>query len=627
MKRFLKGKGLVHGSSSSQRHVDEAISNNPKSTSRIARWPEEHNVVLAELLYEQFVHGNICNGNLRKEQWPNLVNVLNRRLGTYYTASSVMIRFKNMKADFRTLYQLTNRSGWGWDEELHIPIATEELWEEIVQVTPKLSRYRRHPFHQYEIFEKICADNIAVGNAARSNKTNSPTVNLDQDETPQFEDDFLTANGVTFEFEETPTSNMPEATDGLTPNSEPIDSQTIGSKRYSDGAAKELLPAIVEEVENTDDETHVPRRMFDRSYTGHQYVLDVLSGHPGRAYQCFRLPPDAFISLRDLLVSRGHLSDTKNMLAAEQLGIFLRGVAHAHSYRQLCEFFQHSLETVSRYFNQVLKAIVSLSDEFISIPSADVDCHPFIRANEQFHPFFKNAVGAIDGTHIPAVVSTQLQNRYRNRKGFTSQNVMAAVSFDRQFVYVASGWEGSAADMRVLRWAVEQGQFEVPRNKYFLVDSGYANTDRLIAPFRGYRYHLADYRGRTTRRYVAEQELFNHRHAQLRNVVERTFGIWKERFQVLTHMRQFPISVQADIVIACAVLHNFIGRYHGHDLYFNMSQTEMQHVAETVEVDMPEDDPNLHTTIGERIQGEAIRHNITIDLWNARIASQRNRSS
>ncbi|PKU74145.1 hypothetical protein MA16_Dca020121 [Dendrobium catenatum] len=31
---------------------------------------------------------------------------------------------------------------------------------------------------------------------------------------------------------------MPEATDGLTPNSEPIDSQTIGSKRYSDGAAK-----------------------------------------------------------------------------------------------------------------------------------------------------------------------------------------------------------------------------------------------------------------------------------------------------------------------------------------------------------------------------------------------------
>ncbi|XP_020687734.1 uncharacterized protein LOC110103384 [Dendrobium catenatum] len=365
MKRFLKGKGLVHGSSSSQHNVDEVISNNPKSTYRNPRWHEEHNVVLAKLLYEQFVHGNICNGNLRKEQWPNLVNVLNSRL-----------------------------------------------------------------------------DNIAVGNGARSNKKKSATVNLEQDETPQYEDDFLTANSVTFEFEETPTSNLPEAIDGLTPN-------------------------------------------------------------------------------------------------PEQLGIFLRGVAHVHSYRQLCELFQHSLETVSRYFNQVLKAIMSLSDEFISLHTVDVDCHPFIRANEQFHPFFKNTVGAINGTHIPTVVSTHLQNRYCNRKGFTSQNVMAAVSFDQQFVYVASGWEGSAADMRVLRWAVEQGQFEVlPRNKYFLVDSGYANTDRLIVPFRGYRYHLADYRGSTTRRYAAEQELFNHRHAQLLNVVDyRTFGICKEHFQILTHMR------------------------------------------------------------------------------------------
>ncbi|KAI0501437.1 hypothetical protein KFK09_016382 [Dendrobium nobile] len=315
------------------------------------------------------------------------------------------------------------------------------------------------------------------------------------------------------------------------------------------------------------------------------------------------------------------------MNAGEQLGIFLRGVAHAHSYRQLCEFFQHSLETVSRYFNIVLRVIVSFADEFINLPQGDPECHPFLRSNTAFHPYFKNALGAIDGTHIPAIVSSNIQNRYRNRKGFTSQNVMAAVSFDRQFLYIAYGWEGSAADMRVLRWAVEHGQFGVPHNHYYLVDSGYANTDKLIAPFRGYRYHLADYRGRPNRRYTNQQELFNHRHAQLRNVVERTFGIWKEHFQVLSHMKKFPVTVQADLVIACAVLHNFIGRYHGHDMYFNMSQTEMTHDGEHGNVEMLDDDPNLHTTIGERIQGEAIRHVIANDMWNARISSQRNRSS
>ncbi|KAL0909333.1 hypothetical protein M5K25_020190 [Dendrobium thyrsiflorum] len=116
MKRFIKSKGLAHASMSSQPRATEDISihsGQPKSTSRNPKWPEEHNIVLAELLLEQFVNGNICNGNLRNEEWSKLVVVFNRRLGTFYTESSVMIRFKNMKADLRTLYQLTNRSGWG----------------------------------------------------------------------------------------------------------------------------------------------------------------------------------------------------------------------------------------------------------------------------------------------------------------------------------------------------------------------------------------------------------------------------------------------------------------------------------------------------------------------------------
>ncbi|KAL0910654.1 hypothetical protein M5K25_021656 [Dendrobium thyrsiflorum] len=67
-----------------------------------------------------------------------------------------------------------------------------------------------------------------------------------------------------------------------------------------------------------------------------------------------------------MLVARGHLSDTKNMLACEQLGIFLRGVAHAHSYRQLYEFFQHSLEIVSRLADKY-RLPLSLPPMFVAI--------------------------------------------------------------------------------------------------------------------------------------------------------------------------------------------------------------------------------------------------------------------
>ena len=65
-------------------------------------------------------------------------------------------------------------------------------------------------------------------------------------------------------------------------------------------------------------------------------------------------------------------------------------------------------------------------------------------------PYFKDCIGALDGTHIEAHVSLSEQPRYRNRKGTLSQNVLAACNFDLSFVYVLPGWEGSAHDGRVL---------------------------------------------------------------------------------------------------------------------------------------------------------------------------------
>jgi hypothetical protein len=49
-----------------------------------------------------------------------------------------------------------------------------------------------------------------------------------------------------------------------------------------------------------------------------------------------------------------------------------------------------------------------------------------------------------------------MQDRFRGRKSFTSQNVLAAVDFDLRFVYVLAGWEGSAHDSFVLQDALSR---------------------------------------------------------------------------------------------------------------------------------------------------------------------------
>jgi hypothetical protein len=125
----------------------------------------------------------------------------------------------------------------------------------------------------------------------------------------------------------------------------------------------------------------------------------------------------------------------------------------------------------------------------------------------------QNCIGAIDGTHIPMAVPFAKQEPYRNRKQGLSQNVMVACDFDLKFVYVHAGWEGSASDARVLQESLNHG-FSVPPGKFYVVDAGYANTPKFLAPYCGTRYHLHE-QGRAAQKPQNYKELFNLQHTQL----------------------------------------------------------------------------------------------------------------
>jgi len=66
--------------------------------------------------------------------------------------------------------------------------------------------------------------------------------------------------------------------------------------------------------------------------------------------------------------------------------------------------------------------------------------------------------------------------------------------------------------------------------KYYLVDVGYPNEYRYLSPYKGERYHLQDFRHRGQPRNW--QEVFNCAHSSLRNVIERSFRVWKQRWRI-----------------------------------------------------------------------------------------------
>ncbi|KAJ1695569.1 hypothetical protein LUZ63_012267 [Rhynchospora breviuscula] len=352
----------------------------------------------------------------------------------------------------------------------------------------------------------------------------------------------------------------------------------------------------------------------DREMSGKAYILRQLNGHDMICYDNYRISTANFYLLCDELKSKG-LECNGDVIIEEHLAMFLQMVGQGATMRKLTEDFQHSEETVWRCIRKVLHCVLLMKSDYIKLPAADAPVHPRVK-QPQFLPF-KDALGAIDGTHINAFPESDeaFKERWRNRKGNMTQNVMAVVDFNGYFLYVVAGWEGSAHDNLILRRAIERG-FTVPPGRYYLVDGGYANTPQFISPYRGKTYHLAQFRTRSRQnRYDCAQELFNHRHAQLRNIVEKTFGILKGRFKICKEMHNYKYDVQTGLIIACCVLHNFIKRHQQE----NLDDDDDDDESDTDKSDNDDEDADEEEYRGTDAQvGGALRDRIRDMLWDDR---------
>ncbi|CAL8150682.1 unnamed protein product [Prunus armeniaca] len=284
-----------------------------------------------------------------------------------------------------------------------------------------------------------------------------------------------------------------------------------------------------------------------------------------------------------------------------------------HSAEQLDPRANHK-ESVGGKRNQQLSiALNSIASDWMAKPGPAVPSK--IRESTRFYPYFKDCIGAIDGTHIPAMVRGRDVSSYRNRHGKISQNVLAACNFDLEFIYVLSGWEGSAHDSKLLNDALSRRNgLKVPQGKYFLVDCGFPNRRQFLAPFRGVRYHLQDFAGYGYDP-QNENELFNLRHASLRNVIERIFGIFKSRFTIFKSAPPFPFKTQAELVLACVALHNFLRKECRSD-EFPIEPVDESSSSSVLPVNEEENlEPIVQTQEQQRENANAWRATIALDMW------------
>lgn len=123
-------------------------------------------------------------------------------------------------------------------------------------------------------------------------------------------------------------------------------------------------------------------------------------------------------------------------------------------------------------------------------------------------------------------------------------NVQTVSCSDLKIMDVVARWPGSCHDYTILKRSrvfnkLNSGEWG---NSLIVADSGYANSLHIVTPFINPRNAIG--------------ELYNESIISTRNPVERSYGVLKRRFPILSFGSRLKLQTTQAVIVACCVLHN-----------------------------------------------------------------------
>lgn len=261
-------------------------------------------------------------------------------------------------------------------------------------------------------------------------------------------------------------------------------------------------------------------------------------------FERIRLQRDSFTELVNRLSP--HLPNSsfrnKSISKRQQVYIALRFYATGGFLQLVGDAFGVHKSSVCRIVHKVTDALIALVPELIT-PQ-----HYYSEANANFFiaKGLPNVVGSVDGTHIEILAPKDFEQEYVNRKGYHSINTQIVGTGDLLITDIVADWAGGTHDSRVLTNSAVYRAFEGDDfgRSILLADQGYGLRSWLFTPINRNNLNQSETR-------------FNRAHKSARCSIERLIGVWKKRWNCLNGMRMEPQKA-ARIIVACAVLHNFV---------------------------------------------------------------------
>ena len=117
-------------------------------------------------------------------------------------------------------------------------------------------------------------------------------------------------------------------------------------------------------------------------------MVELQEGNRIRIFDNFLMEREVFYLLCNLLQTKYGLETGRKVSVQEKVAIFFFIVGGDYRNKNVQERFQHSGETISKYFKKVLKAVTKMSIDWVR-PQPTNGVHPYIRRNRKYYPHFK----------------------------------------------------------------------------------------------------------------------------------------------------------------------------------------------------------------------------------------------
>ncbi|XP_047518829.1 putative nuclease HARBI1 isoform X2 [Pieris napi] len=254
-------------------------------------------------------------------------------------------------------------------------------------------------------------------------------------------------------------------------------------------------------------------------------------------YSHFRMSRESIAELENII--RPHVLDVNhNMPLQKKILLTIWILATPESFRSVADRFGLCKTITYSAFKEIVHILANLLPQFVRWPDAQ-ECEVIEAGFRSRREAFPGIIGAIDGCHIEIIQPPGNANDYYNRKGTHSIILQGTCDHNGKFIDVLIGRPGRAHDASVFRTSTLY-------NQHILGDSAYPLMLNVLTPFKD-NGHLSP-----------QQIRYNVKHASIRSIIERAFGLLKGKFRRLRYLDVKSVDMGIVVISVACTLHNFL---------------------------------------------------------------------